>query len=207
MTPQAMTQKNMIQNEHVILVDEQDAALGTEEKIRAHELGLLHRAFSVFVFRKRNDCIEFLLQQRHPDKYHCGNLWTNTCCSHPRWNEEIVSAAERRLKEEMALELPLVKVGSFLYRSEFDNGLIEHEYDHVLIGEYQEGMNISVDPNEVKNYAWVSIASLQKEVLNENCSNASGSLRSARNDNSVRHFTPWFKPALKIALEGLCLNS
>lgn len=201
----------MIQKEHVILVDEQDTALGTEEKIRAHELGLLHRAFSVFVYRKRNNTIEFLLQQRHPDKYHCGDLWTNTCCSHPRWNEEIVFAGERRLKEEMNLELPLVKIGSFLYRSEFANGLIEHEYDHVLIGEYQAGMNIAVDPNEVKNYAWVSLASLEKDILDKDMLDRDMLDKDMLDKDMLQaenhHFTPWFKPALKIALEGLCINS
>src|SRR5262245_48260979 len=107
--------------ESVILVDEQDQILGTEEKIRAHELGLLHRAFSVFVYRKTKNDVELLLQQRHFEKYHCGGLWTNTCCSHPRLSETIVEAAERRLKEEMSLTLPLTPIGNFIYRAAFSN--------------------------------------------------------------------------------------
>src|SRR5688500_14875256 len=112
--------------EHVILVDKQDTMLGVEEKIKAHQLALLHRAFSVFVYRKQAGSIEFLLQQRHKNKYHSGGLWTNTCCSHPRVGESIVFAGERRLKEEMSVQVPLIPVGSFQYFTKFENGLTEH---------------------------------------------------------------------------------
>lgn len=207
--------------EHVVLVDEQDTTLGTSEKIRAHELGLLHRAFSVFIYRKvsntdadaktnlnsnaktdlnananselnsnsESERLQFLLQQRHADKYHCGNLWTNTCCSHPRLSETVIEGGERRLKEEMSLEISLHAAGSFIYRAEFSNGLTEHELDHVLLGEYPAGMPITVDPLEVQNFAWVTVAELQQALAKE-----------------PHLYTPWFKPALDIALERLCHN-
>lgn len=178
--------------ERVILVDEQDKPIGTEEKIRAHELGLLHRAFSVFVFRhnkEENSELQFLLQQRHPDKYHCGGLWTNSCCSHPRENETVALAAQRRLKEEMSLDIVLRPVGSFVYRAEFSNGLTEYEFDHVLLGEYLEGMPILMDANEVQSFAWVTVTQLKQAL-----------------ELQPHLYTPWFKPALTIALEALCLK-
>jgi len=181
--------------EHVVLVDEQDQVLGTEEKMKAHELALLHRAFSVFVYRKTKDkisgeeLIEFLLQQRHVEKYHCGGLWTNTCCSHPRLNETVREGAERRLKEEMSLVLSLTAVGAFQYKASFENGLTEHEFDHVFIGEYDGVQVIILDPQEVQDYRWISVNELIQEL----------SLHSEQ-------YTPWFKPAFHLVLEGLCLN-
>ncbi len=115
----------------VILVDEHDVPLGTFDKLAAHRKGLLHRAFSVFIFRS-DGCM--LLQQRAFAKYHSGGLWTNACCSHPRPNEEVLEAAHRRLQEELGIECELQPAGALLYRAEVGNGLIEHEYDHLLIG-------------------------------------------------------------------------
>lgn len=117
--------------EEVILVNEKDEPIGTMEKLEAHQKGALHRAFSVFLFNPKG---ELLLQRRALHKYHSAGLWTNTCCSHPRPGEETSAAAHRRLKEEMGMEADLRFMTSFQYRSEFENGLTEHEFDHVFIG-------------------------------------------------------------------------
>ena len=114
--------------EEVILVDEHDREIGSGEKLQIHQEGKLHRAFSVLVFNWKQ---ELLLQKRKETKYHSGGLWTNTCCSHPRPGELTLEAAQRRLHEEMGLTCPLREVENFIYRAEFENGLIEHEYDHL----------------------------------------------------------------------------
>ena len=167
----------------VILVNEQDESIGTMEKLRAHEKGALHRAFSVFIFFRTKQGLELLLQRRHADKYHCGGLWTNTCCSHPHPGEKLETAAHRRLIEEMGLTISVKHAGQFIYRAEFENGLVEHELDHVFVG-YTEEKNIQVNRNEVDAYRWVFIADLEKD-LSEN----------------PKQFTPWLKPALEIALD------
>lgn len=117
--------------EEVILVNEGDFEIGTMEKLKAHQEGVLHRAFSVFIFNSEG---EILLQQRAFDKYHSAGLWSNTCCSHPRPGEDTLQAAKRRLKEEMGIETELEFSYDFIYRREFDNGLIEHELDHIFVG-------------------------------------------------------------------------
>jgi len=122
---------NYIIVEKVVLVDELDKELGVMEKMQAHSLGLLHRAFSVFIFNDKN---ELLLQRRAKSKYHSGGLWSNTCCTHPRQGESIVAAAERRLVEEMGFTTNLDKAFDFIYHKSLDQGLIEHEFDHVFIG-------------------------------------------------------------------------
>lgn len=177
----------------MVLVDEHDQVIGVEEKLRAHQLGLLHRAFSVFIYRKNLEdpgVVEFLLQQRHVDKYHCGGLWTNTCCSHPRLDEDIVLAGQRRLKEEMSIDLPLRKIGSFQYKASFENGLTEHELDHVLVGEYDGVQPVILDPKEVQDFRWVSVKRLRREL-----------------DLYSEHYTPWFKQAFDLVLEDLWFNS
>ncbi|HEY0272948.1 MAG TPA: isopentenyl-diphosphate Delta-isomerase, partial [Chitinophaga sp.] len=116
---------------HVILVDEQDRQTGTMEKLEAHQRGLLHRAFSVFILNEHH---EMLLQQRALHKYHSGGLWTNACCSHPLPGEAVEAAAHRRLGEELGIDCYLTHLFAFQYRTAFDNGLTEHEYDHVLLG-------------------------------------------------------------------------
>jgi isopentenyl-diphosphate delta-isomerase type 1 len=174
----------------VVLVNAQDEVMGVAEKMLAHQEGLLHRAFSVFIYRKGETGIEFLLQQRQQDKYHCGGLWTNTCCSHPHLNEEIIQAGARRLKEEMSIEVPLRRVGSFLYNAKFDNGLTEHELDHVLVGEYTSSTApIVLDLTEVQDFRWIPVADLLTEL-----------------SLNAEQYTPWLKPALQLVLEDLCIN-
>ncbi|NCX93184.1 MAG: isopentenyl-diphosphate Delta-isomerase [Gammaproteobacteria bacterium] len=150
----------------VVLVDHHDHVLGTLEKLKAHELGVLHRAFSILLYRKVNGVFEVLLQRRHPDKYHCGGLWANTCCSHPMPGEDLFDAAVRRLNEELHLEVPLQWIGSFVYRAELENGLVEHEFDHVFLGEY-EGEAPRGNPLEVIDVRWIPLMDVQAD-LNKN---------------------------------------
>lgn len=143
----------------VILVDESDMPVGREEKLAAHRTGVLHRAFSVFLFDGHG---RWLLQQRHPDKYHSGGLWTNTCCSHPQPEEQTAEAARDRLKMEMGIETPLTPVFQFRYRAAFENDLIEHELDHVFVGEFN-GVP-APNPAEVSDWRWVCTAELLQEM-------------------------------------------
>ncbi|MCH5690994.1 isopentenyl-diphosphate Delta-isomerase [Niabella sp. W65] len=155
----------------LVLVDENDHPIGTMEKMEAHKKGLLHRAFSVLLF---NDRKELLLQQRAFDKYHCGGLWTNTCCSHPHPEEDVKDAAQRRLKEEMGIACDLQKSFEFIYKAEFDNGLTEHEYDHVFVGVFSGEPVINV--NEVAAWKYVSPDALRKDIADH-----------------PDQYTPWFK--------------
>lgn len=148
--------------EKVILVDEKDAITGVMEKLTAHEQGLLHRAFSVFVFNNQG---ALLLQQRASQKYHSGSLWTNTCCSHPRPGEDTAVAALRRLKEEMGFETPLEKVFDFTYKAVFDNGLTEHEFDHVFVG-YYDGQ-VAPDTAEVAAHSFVPMQQITEMMQHE----------------------------------------
>lgn len=143
----------------VILVDERDNPAGSCEKLAAHQEGLLHRAFSVFIFNAKG---QMLLQQRAKDKYHSGGLWTNACCSHPAEGETVEEAAHRRLKEEMGFDTPLKKVFDFVYKASFDNGLIEYEFDHVLTGEY-EGP-ISINKDEVMDFCFKSMPDVKASL-------------------------------------------
>ncbi len=145
--------------EEVILVDEQDVEIGTLEKMEAHIQGKLHRAFSIFIFNEKG---EMLLQQRAIEKYHSGGLWTNTCCSHPRPGENNNEAATRRLMEEMGFTTTLSKIFDFKYHALFDNGLIEHEFDHVFTGTY-DGI-ITPDLKEVKDFQFLSIQNIKSEI-------------------------------------------
>jgi len=135
--------------EHVILVNEFDEEVGAMEKMKAHEVAALHRAFSVFIFNNNG---EMLLQQRAAKKYHSAGLWTNACCSHPRPGENIQQAAERRLKEELGFETELTKIFEFTYKASFDNGLTENEFDHVFIGRYVG--KIVPNKEEVSDYCF-----------------------------------------------------
>ena len=157
--------------EQVILVNEKDEPIGLMGKMEAHEKGLLHRAFSVFVFNSKQ---EVLLQQRAACKYHSPNLWTNTCCSHPRAGETNQQAGERRLQEEMGLQVPLQEVFSFIYKAPFDNGLTEHEYDHVLVG-YSDAQP-QINPEEVASWKWLSLEAIKEDIL-----------------QAPERYTAWFK--------------
>lgn len=145
--------------EYVVLVDEQDNAIGTMEKMEAHQKAMLHRAFSVFIF---NTTGEMLLQQRAFTKYHSGGLWTNACCSHPRENEPVAHAALRRLQEEMGFTTTLTKAFAFTYKANFDNGLVEHEYDHVFTGFYNN--NIQYNTQEVEGYKYASLTTIEESI-------------------------------------------
>ncbi|MBW1847259.1 MAG: isopentenyl-diphosphate Delta-isomerase [Deltaproteobacteria bacterium] len=145
--------------EQVILVDKDDNSIGSEEKMKAHAEGKLHRAFSVFIYNSKG---EMLLQQRAFDKYHSGGLWTNACCSHPRLGESIKQAAHRRLKEEMGFDCKLSEKFHFIYKAELDQGLIEHELDHVLIGMFESKIN--PNPNEAENYQWINIDKIFEDI-------------------------------------------
>ena len=147
----------------VILVDEQDRPIGTEEKLAAHRKGLLHRAFSVFVFNSKG---ELLIQKRAKSKYHSGGLWTNTCCSHPSPGEETLAAAHRRLKEEMGFDCPIREAGSLLYKVNFDNGLTENEFDHIFIGEF-DGHIENVNTEEAEDWKWIAPSELLADMKKE----------------------------------------
>ncbi|MBI2664488.1 isopentenyl-diphosphate Delta-isomerase [Candidatus Woesearchaeota archaeon] len=145
--------------ERVVLVDENDNEIGTAEKLQAHKDGRLHRAFSIFIFDSRGS---LMLQQRAKSKYHSGGLWANTCCSHPRKGEAVEQAAHRRLQEEMGFDTDLKEIASFTYEVKFDNGLWEHEFDHVLLGRY--GGSPTVNPDEVDDWKWISLEDLKQDV-------------------------------------------
>jgi isopentenyl-diphosphate delta-isomerase len=145
--------------ENVILVDENDRETGVMEKMAAHVSGSLHRAFSVFIF---NDAGELLLQKRADHKYHSGGLWTNTCCSHPRPGEHVSNAALRRLKEELGFTCDIRPAFTFLYRSELDNGLTEHEFDHVFFGRFN-GTPLP-DSTEVAEWKFMSLPMIEAEL-------------------------------------------
>ncbi len=146
--------------EMVVLVDKNDNQLGLMEKIEAHKKAVLHRAFSVFILNNKN---ELLMQKRALVKYHSPGLWTNTCCSHPRHKESVISAGVRRLKEEMGFETKLKNLFSFIYKAKFDNGLTEHEFDHVLLGKYNKAPLIN--KSEVSEWKWVDIDFLKNDVV------------------------------------------
>lgn len=145
--------------EQVILVNEQDEETGVMEKMEAHKKALLHRAISVFIFNNKG---EMLLQQRAAKKYHSAGLWTNACCSHPRPGEEILAAAQRRLKEELGFETPLKKIFDFTYKAPFDNGLTEHEFDHVFAGEFDN--TVIPDEDEVQDYCYMKIEDIENSL-------------------------------------------
>ena len=145
--------------ENVILVDVLDNQLGLMPKMEAHEKAVLHRAFSVFIF---NDKDELMLQQRAAHKYHSPLLWTNTCCSHQRDGESNIEAGKRRLIEEMGFKTNLKEIFSFVYKAPFDNGLTEHELDHVMIGNFNGTPKIN--PDEVASYKWMTLEEVKKDI-------------------------------------------
>ncbi len=157
--------------EHVILVDKDNKEIGIMEKMEAHEKGLLHRAFSIFIFNNNN---ELMIQRRAFHKYHSGGLWTNTCCSHPRPNEDVNNAAHRRLQEEMGFDCEINQVFDFTYKSALDNNLTEFEYDHVFIGFSEQIPNINLD--EVVEWKYMSLDAIEVAIQEQ-----------------PKDFTIWFK--------------
>ena len=144
----------------VVLVDQNDHEIGFEEKLKAHQQGLLHRAFSIFIINSKE---EMLIQQRALKKYHSGGLWTNACCSHPRPGEKIEDAAHRRLQEEMGFDCQLTKAFDFVYKVHFEkDDIYEHEYDHVFFG--KSDAIVKPDQNEVENFTWITLNKLTNEV-------------------------------------------
>ncbi len=148
--------------QQVILVNEQDDSIGLMEKLEAHRKGALHRAVSVFVFNSRG---ELLMQKRASGKYHGGGLWTNTCCTHPSDGESSLECANRRLKEEMGIETQLVEQFSFIYRSEVENGLIEHEFDHVFFGIYDG--TVALNPKEAEDHTFAPLVKVFTDAENQ----------------------------------------
>ncbi|MEE9406589.1 MAG: isopentenyl-diphosphate Delta-isomerase [Polaribacter sp.] len=167
--------------EQVVLVDENDNQIGLMPKMEAHEKAVLHRAFSVFVFNEKG---ELMLQQRAAHKYHSPLLWTNTCCSHQRDGESNVEAGKRRLHEEMGFTTELKEVFHFIYKAPFDNGLTEHELDHVLIGEFDELPSINED--EVAACKWMSLEEVKVDI-----------------ENQPETYTEWFKIIFDKSFEKL----
>ena len=150
-----------MEEEKVILVTPKDEPIGMMPKMEAHEKAVLHRAFSVFVINSKN---ELMLQQRAFEKYHSPGLWTNTCCSHQRSQEGNIEAGTRRLKEEMGFETDLEYLFNFIYKAPFDNGLTEHELDHVMLGRYENKPKIN--PNEVASWKWMHIDKIHVDLIN-----------------------------------------
>ncbi|MFT3795458.1 isopentenyl-diphosphate Delta-isomerase [Flavobacterium sp.] len=150
-----------MKEENVILVNEQDQPIGLMPKLEAHQKAVLHRAFSVFILNDQN---EIMLQQRAHQKYHSPLLWTNTCCSHQREGESNIEAGKRRLFEEMGFEAELTELFHFIYKAPFDNGLTEHELDHVMIGRYNGQPKIN--PDEVEAWKWMAIEDVQADMQN-----------------------------------------
>lgn len=146
----------------VLLVDKNDTIIGTEEKLKAHQEGKLHRCFSIFVFNPNG---ELLLQRRALEKYHCGGLWSNTCCSHQKPGEDESITIHQQLKEEMGFDCELKKAFVFAYKKTFDNGLAEHEIDHVFIGQWNG--TPKPDPSEVMAWKWISLEQLRKNILTD----------------------------------------
>jgi isopentenyl-diphosphate Delta-isomerase len=145
--------------DQVILVDKNDNEIGHKDKLQAHLDGDLHRAFSIFIFNSKN---EILLQKRASTKYHSPGLWTNTCCSHPQLGLTMDECLAKRLKIEMGMECDLTPWFTFQYKAMFDNGLIEHEYDHVYKG-FSDNLPI-LNPEEASEYQYISIENLKAEL-------------------------------------------
>jgi isopentenyl-diphosphate Delta-isomerase len=170
--------------EQVVLVNYKDESIGVMEKMQAHVEGVLHRAFSVFLFNQRG---EMLMHQRASGKYHSPGLWTNACCSHPRPNEDVKDAAMRRLLEELNFQTIIEKRFDFTYHATFDNGLIEHEFDHVFFGICDTIPNFNTD--EVAAMRWLDIVSLEGEI-----------------QAHPERFTPWFRIAWPLVKESIKNN-
>ena len=178
-----LPEKEILADKRIILVDINDNVIGYGEKMEIHKQGKLHRCFSIVVINNKK---ELLLQRRAKNKYHCGGLWSNTCCGHPYPKEDVEDGAHRRLKEEMGFDCPLKKLTVFHYQAKFDNGLTENEIDHLFIGEYNGEVN--PDPKEVGEIKWTKLETLKNDI--------------ARNP---KEYTPWFKIIVSKHLKNLFL--
>jgi isopentenyl-diphosphate delta-isomerase len=166
--------------EFVVLVDEKDREIGTEEKMKAHRNGgMLHRAFSVFIFDGSG---RMMLQKRAKSKYHAGGLWTNTCCSHPRKGESVEQAAHRKLRQEMGFDSELKEIFSFIYKAPLDSGLTEHELDHVFVGIFDG--KPKPNPDEADGYRMAETSDILADVR-----------------SNPAHYTPWFRIAIERVAE------
>ena len=162
---------------NIILVNEKDHKIGQKEKMQAHIDGDLHRALSVQLYNSKG---ELLIHKRASSKYHCGGLWTNTCCSHPFPGELTIDAAMRRLNEELGyIKIELEEKFVFHYKASFENGITENEIDHVFIG-YTDLNPPKIDPEEIEDYKWISIEELKKDI-----------------QNNPLKYTVWFKEIMK----------
>ena len=167
-------------NTEVILVDQFDNAIDTMEKQSAHESPKLHRAFSIFIYHEN----KLLIQQRAYNKYHAGGLWANTCCSHPKPDEHLSVATQRRLLEEVGISAELEEIFSFIYFYKFDNGLYEYEYDHVFIGNYNG--EVSPNPEEIYKLDWIEAEELLEDLL-----------------GNPEKYAPWFVAAAPRVIEHI----
>ncbi|MDQ2719271.1 MAG: isopentenyl-diphosphate Delta-isomerase [Bacteroidota bacterium] len=174
-----MKEKLKPTNDLLILVDRQDNEIGLLNKLEVHQRGLLHRAFSIFIFNSKN---ELLLQQRAEKKYHSPGLWSNTCCSHPCYGETIDIAIARRLKEEVGLQCATEFKFNFIYKIEFENGLTEHELDHVYFGKSDEVPKLDLE--EVKDWKYIKLENLENEI-----------------DSKPQNFSAWLKVCLPKIME------
>ncbi len=169
----------MLEDE-LILVDEKDVEIGFMPKLEVHQKGLLHRAFSILVFNSKG---QLLIQKRASAKYHSANLWTNTCCSHPKKGETVDEAVQRRLMEEMGIECDLKFAYKFIYKTEFENNLTEHEFDYVYLGEFDG--NPILNPEEASEYKWIYLSDLRNDM-----------------QQNPANYTFWFKIILKEHLKS-----
>lgn len=170
--------------QEVILVNENDEQIGTMDKLEAHRQAKLHRAFSVFIFNSQG---QMLLQQRAENKYHSAGLWTNACCSHPSPGEDTNLAVQRRLQEEMGFTTDVIRIFDFTYKAEFDNGLVEHEFDHVYLGVYNG--EIFPNPDEVQDFCFKQIEQIKTEMSEQ-----------------PEEFTAWFHIAFPLLEKWLLKN-
>lgn len=173
-------------NPYLILVDRADHEVGIEEKMAVHQQGLLHRAFSIFIYRKNGNTVDLLLQKRNPLKYHSGGLWTNTCCGHPSPIKNVLETAQVRLFEEMGIrDITLKAAGKFWYKAHLNNNLWEHEIDHVLIGE-DNGVLFTINEEEASDFKWSPLPAVMSELK-----------------RNPEQFTVWFPKALSIMYKAM----
>ena len=180
-----MSKTNAQKEEQVLLVNEKDEVIGLMPKMEAHEKGLLHRAFSVFIYNEQG---QLLLQQRALTKYHTPGLWTNTCCSHQRKGESNIEAGKRRLMEEMGFTTDLKETISFIYKAPFENGLTEHEFDYILVGKFNG--TPKPNPEEVEDFKWVNLDDLKVDIK-----------------NNPTNYTAWFKIIFEKHYANMLVNS